>query len=271
MRKLLPPLLSLVLVLASCSEYQKVLKNQEIKPKYEMAEKFYEEGDFKRANRLFEQIAPKYIGKAQGERVMFFYSNTYYEIGQYNDAGYQFERFLKAYPKSEKVQQASFMSAKSYYHLSRKYSLDQTDTDKALLKLQNFINTYPDSEFLPEANEIAADLVQKKEKKSLEIAKQFTKLGEFYDLEYSISAIKALENFVVDNPGSIYKEEALYYKTLAAYNLALNSHPQKKEERLNNAKEAYSKFIKTFPETEFAKKANNMAERIDKELQNYSK
>ncbi|MDO6490814.1 MAG: outer membrane protein assembly factor BamD [Cellulophaga sp.] len=270
MKKILP-LLLLVLVLGSCSEYQKVLKNQDIKAKYEMAEKFYNEGDFKRANRLFEQITPKYVGKPQGERVMFFNANSYYEIRMYNDAGYHFERFIKAYPRSEKVQEASFMGAKSYAHLSRNYSLDQTDTDKALLKMQNFINTYPDSEYLAEANEIAAKLITKKEKKSIEIAKQFTKLGEFYDLEYSISAIKALENFMIDNPGSIYKEEALYYKTLAAYNLAINSHPYKKEERLKNANEAYGKLMKTFPETEFAKKANNMKEKIDKELQNYSK
>lgn len=270
MKKILP-LLVLVLVLGSCSEYQKVLKNQDVKAKYEMAEKFYNEGDFKRANRLLEQITPKYVGKPQGERVMFFNANSYYQIKMYNDAGYHFERFIKAYPRSEKVQEASFMGAKSYAHLSRNYSLDQTDTDKALLKMQNFINTYPDSEYLAEANEIAAKLITKKEKKSIEIAKQFTKLGEFYDLEYSISAIKALENFMVDNPGSIYKEEALYYKTLAAYNLAINSHPYKKEERLKNANEAYGKLMKTFPETEFAKKANNMKEKIDKELQNYSK
>lgn len=270
MKKILP-LFVLVLVLGSCSEYQKVLKNQDVKAKYEMAEKFYNEGDFKRANRLLEQITPKYVGKPQGERVMFFNANSYYQIKMYNDAGYHFERFIKAYPRSEKVQEASFMGAKSYAHLSRNYSLDQTDTDKALLKMQNFINTYPDSEYLAEANEIAAKLITKKEKKSIEIAKQFTKLGEFYDLEYSISAIKALENFMVDNPGSIYKEEALYYKTLAAYNLAINSHPYKKEERLKNANEAYGKLMKTFPETEFAKKANNMKEKIDKELQNYSK
>jgi outer membrane protein assembly factor BamD len=33
------------------------------------------------------------------------------------------------------------------------YSLDQTDTYKAIDKLQAFIDTYPNSEYLPEANE----------------------------------------------------------------------------------------------------------------------
>ena len=202
----------------SCSEYQKVLKNDEIKAKYDLAEKLYAEGDFKRANRLFEQIAPRYVGKPQGERVLFFLANTYFEIKNYNFAGYQFERFLKSYPKSDKAAQASFLGAKSYYQLSPKYSLDQTDTDKALLKLQGFINTYPDSEYMAEANAMAKELTTKKEKKAFEIAKQFTKLGKSYILDYNVSAIAALDNFISDNPGSAFREDAYYYKIEAASN-----------------------------------------------------
>ena len=61
---------------------------------------------------------------------------------------------------------ASFQGAKSYYELSPRHSLDQTDTDKALAKLQGFINTYPDSEYFAEANIMAKELTTKKEKKA---------------------------------------------------------------------------------------------------------
>lgn len=261
----------LALVFTSCSEYQKVLKNDDVKAKYDMAEKYYDAKDFKRANRLLEQIAPKYIGKPQGERVMFFLSNSLFQIKDYNTAGYQFERFIKSYPKSEKAQEAGFLGAKSYYMLSPNYSLDQTDTDKALQKLQNFINTYSESEFMPEANAMAKELTSKKELKALEIAKQFTKLGEFYTLNYSISAIAALDNFVLDYPGSIYKEEALYYKVKATTTLALNSTENRKKERLNDAKTAYTALKKNFPQTEYEKKADDLMDKVEKELQNYSK
>ncbi len=264
-------LIVIITLNSSCSEYQKVLKNEEIKPKYDLAEKFYKEGDFKRANRLYEQIAPKYIGKPQGERVFFFYSNTYYKIKDYNTAGYQFERFLKSYPKSDKASEAAFLGAKSYYKLSPIHSLDQTDTDKALAKIQNFINTYPDSEYFSEANIIAKELRSKKERKDLEIAKQFTKLGEFYTLDNSVSAIAALDNFVTDHPGSIYREDALYYKVKASTNLALNSTERKKLKRLENAKVAYTNLKKYFPETKYQKKADNLLGKIEKELKNYSK
>ncbi len=264
-------LLLLFVMFTSCNEYQKVLKNEDVKAKYDLAEKYYKEGDFKRSNRLFEQIAPKYIGKPQGERVMFFLANSYYNIKDYNFAGYQFERFLKSYPKSDKAAEASFLGAKSYYKLSPKYSLDQTDTDKALAKLQNFINSYPETEFLAEANIMAKELTTKKERKAYEIAKQFTRLGKSYILDYNISAIAALENFISDHPGTVYREDALYLKIEATTSLALNSTSNKMKKRLEEARTAYNNLMKYYPETKYTKQANNLVEKVDKELKRYSK
>ncbi|WP_222984390.1 outer membrane protein assembly factor BamD [Flagellimonas meishanensis] len=266
------PIFSLVILLvflSSCNEYQKVLKNEDVKAKYDLAEKYYKEGDFKRAKRLYEQIAPKYVGKPQGERVMFFFADSYFKTEDYYLSGYQFERFIKSYPNSDKIQEASFLGAKSYYELSPVYSLDQTDTDKALIKLQNFINTYPESEYFDEANAMAKELTAKKEKKQLEIAKQFAKLGQF-NYPILVSAITALDNFISDNPGSIYREEALYYRVEATTNLALNSTENKKKERLEEALGTYNTLMRYFPESQFKKKADNLVEKIQDELGDYT-
>lgn len=253
----------------SCSEYQKVLKEDDVKAKYEMAEKFYEAGDFKRSNRLYEQIAPKYVGKPQGERVMFFLANTYFNRGDFNMAGYQFERFVKSYPKSDKVAQASFLSAKSYFELSPVHSLDQTDTDKALLKLQNFINTYSTSEYFDEANQMAQDLTVKKARKAFEIMKQYNKIGEFnYDMLKS--AMAASDNFVSDFPGSQFREEAMYVKVEAATNLARNSFKGLQEERYGAALEAYNNFFKQYPDSEYTDQLLKLNEVIQKGLQSLS-
>jgi len=263
-------LLASTALLFSCSDYQKVLKNEDINAKYELAEKLYNEGEFKKANRLFAQIAPQYIGKPQGERIMYFLSDSYYKIGDYNFAGYQFERFLKSYPKSDKAAEAAFHGAKSYYMLSPSYTLDQTDTDKALDKLQNFINTYPDSEFMPEANAMAKELTTKKERKAYEIAKQYTRLGKSYILDYSVSAVAAVDNFVSDHPGSVFREDALYLKVQATTNLALNSTLNRKKERLQDAKAAYNALLKLYPETKYAEDASKLVEKVDQELETFA-
>lgn len=257
------------LLLVSCSEYQRALKNPDISKKYEMAERLYTEGNYKKANRLLEQVAPKFVGKPQGERVMFFLADSYFKIKDYNFAGYQFERFLKSYPQSDKAVEAAFLGAKSYYLLSPRYSLDQTDTDKALSKLQQFINAYPESEFLAEANAMARELTTKKEKKAFEIAKQFVKLGKYYTLDFNISAIASLDNFISDHPGSVYREEAYFLKLQSSANLALNSTFSKKRERLQDAVVAYNAFMRYYAEGEYADDARELYEDIQKELEDF--
>ena len=123
----------------SCSQYQKALKSDDIAVKTEAANKMYEAGKYIKAIRLYEQVAPAYKGKPSAERLFFFYSNALYKSKQYTLAGYQFENFAATYPKSEKREEAAFLGAECYYILSPVYSLDQTDTEKALNKLQRFI------------------------------------------------------------------------------------------------------------------------------------
>ncbi len=253
----------------SCSEYQKVLKSEELKPKYEMAEKFYDEGDFKRANRLLEQIAPKYIGKPQGERVMFFLANSYLKLRDYNTAGYQFERFIKSYPKSDKSAEAAFLGAKSYYELSPAHSLDQSDTDKALLKLQNFINAYAESEYFAQANAMAQELTTKKERKAYEILKQYNKLGEF-NYEMIKSAVAASDNFVSDFPGSIYREEAVFVKADALTHMAMNSYESLQKERLESAKEAIMSFKKKYPNSKLDKEITYLLGKVENGLSQFT-
>jgi len=242
-------LLGVFLMLVSCGEYQKVLKNQDAGAKYTMAEKLYneakEENDnskYRKALRLFEQIVPQYRGKPQGEKVTYLFADTYYQLEDNYLAGYQFERFTSAYPNSEKVEEAAFKSAKSYYFLSPRYDLDQTETDKAMAELQKYIDTYPNGEFLEEANKLATELRVKLEKKAYEIAKQY------HHTENYKSAMVAFTNFVNEYPGSPFREAAFYYRFDSAYQLAINSYQQLMEERLNEAKGYYNSYQKYYPE-----------------------
>lgn len=255
----------LVALLASCSEYQKALKSEDVAVKLTAATNKYEAGKYSKAIRLFEQIAPAYRGKAEAEDMFYMFAQSYYKTKQYYLAGYQFESFAALYPKSKRGEEAAFLGAKSFFELSPTYSLDQKDTDKAITKMQDFINKYPNSAYLPEANTVVKSLQQKLEKKAFEIAKQYNTISDFK------AAIKALDNFVADYPGTIYKEKALYYKLDSAYQLAINSIPSKMEERLNDAKAAYNSLMKFKADTEYKKEADDMLARIEKDLQQFQK
>lgn len=263
MKKFLSVLL-LILVFSSCSEYQKALKSEDVAVKYDVAVKQYEKGKYTKAIRLFEMIAPSFRGKPQAEKMFYLFAQSYYKTEQYYLAGYQFESFVSNYPKSEKIEETSYLAAKSYSKLSPVYSLDQTDTNKAIGKLQTFIDTYPNSEYSAEANATLKILTDKLEKKAFEIAKQYNTIQDYK------SAIVALDNFIADYPGTIFREEALFYKFDSTYQLAINSVPSKMQERLNNAKIAYTNLMKIDLSTQHKEKAITMLAEIDKNLQQYS-
>jgi outer membrane protein assembly factor BamD len=251
--------------MASCSEYQKALKSEDTGLKYAQAEKKYDQGKYNKAIRLFEQMAPNYKGKPQAEKMFYMFAMSYYKTEQYYLSGYQFETFAASYPKSEKTEEASFLSAKSYAKLSPVYSLDQVETNKAIDKMQVFIDKYPDSEYLKEANETVKNLREKLEKKAYEIAFGYNKISDYK------SAITAFDNFVADYPGTPFKEKALYYRLDSSYNLAINSIPSRMEERLNQAKGAYSNLFKYYPNSEYKAKADEMLARIDNDLKQFAK
>ena len=251
-------------VLSSCSEYQKVLKNEDIAPKFKMGEDLYNEGKFEKANKLFAQIVPDYRGKPQAEKLMYLYSNSFYQMRDYYVAGYQFERFAASYPKSEKLEEASFLGAKSYYMLSPAYTKDQKETKEAIEKLQNFINAFPESEFASEANKLVKELDYKLEKKAYSIAKQYNHISDYQ------ASIKSFDNFLFEFPGSSLREDALFYRLDSAYKLAINSVEYKKEVRLKAAKEYYNAFKKAFVNSERIEEVDTMALSIDEELKKLS-
>ena len=257
--------LLLSLLLWSCNSYQKLLNSKETAPKLKAAQNYYDNGEYRRANRLYEQIIPSYRGKPQSQRLIYFFANSHYQLGNYYLAAYQFESFVKSFPKSEKLDEANFMIAKCYYMLSPIYSLDQENTEEAMEKLQIFIDNYPKSNYLSEANSYIRELQVKLEKKDFEISKQY------YTIQDYKAAISSLDNFISSFPGTPFRENALYYKFLSQFEIATNSIPNKKLERLEGAIETHNAILRYYPETLFMDDISEKLEQILKQIKNINK
>lgn len=256
-------ILTLTLVFTSCSKYQRALKSEDLSEKFTVGAEMYEAGKYNKANRIFVQIVPKYRGRPQAEKLMYMYSKTFYFNKEYYTANYQMERFVNSYPKSEKVEEIAFLAAKSYYNISPVYSKEQRETIDAVEKLQMFINMYPESQYLAEANELVKELDHKLEKKAFGIAKQYNRISDYQ------ASIKSFDNFLLDYPGSSFKEEALYYRFDAAYKLTINSVEWKKEERANKAISYYNSLKKSFAESKHMSEANTMVDELNTILKQY--
>ncbi|WP_299550240.1 outer membrane protein assembly factor BamD [Seonamhaeicola sp.] len=269
-------------ILSSCSEYQKVLKlsgEGATKEKFTMGEALYNEGKYAKANRLFAQIVPDYRGKPQAQKLMYLYAMTFYKMQDYYISAYRFEQFATAYPKSEKLEEASFLSAQSYYMLSPVYTKDQKETTEAIEKIQGFINKFPDSEYLPEANKLVKELEFKLEQKAFAIAKQYSEIAPGFTGDFN-AAIKSFDNFLYDFPGSSLREDAHFYRLDAIYQQAVNSVEYNRsieegivhirKQRLETATESIDSFKRAFAESKYIEQVNEMVKVVEEELKKYS-
>lgn len=254
-------LLLVFVALSSCSEYQKVLNKGSVEDRYKMATELYEAKKYSKTIPLFEKITPSYRDKPQMERIQFMVADAHYQIRDYTLAAYYFDKFTKNYPKSSKKEEAAYFSALSYYKLSPKFSLDQKETMQAIEALQNFINAYPSSEYVVDANKLVKELTIKLEKKAFEIAKQY------YLIEDYKAAIVAFDNLTTDYLGTVYREEAMFLRFKASNDLALKSVILKKEERINNAIKAHQKLKRNYPSSKYLEEADKMLDVLSKELE----
>src|SRR5690606_257950 len=111
--------------------------------------------------------------------------------------------------------------------------------------------------------ELVTELQVKLERKSYEIAKQY-----HHTMNYK-AAITAFDNFILDYPGSPFREMAFYFKFDSAYQYAVNSYAFVMKERLEAAEDYYEDYKRYFPEGEFISRADEAGMDIDNRQQNF--
>lgn len=244
----------------SCSKYQKLLKSTDYEEKYQMAFVYYNQGDYYRAIQLFDQVMPFFRGTDRAETIAYHYAYAHYNQKDYILASFYFKRFINTYPRSRFVEECTFMSAYCKYLDSPVHSLDQTNTKEAIQELQLFINKFPASDRVDEANRLIDDLRGKLELKEMEIARLY------YRMEYYNAAITAFKNILKDFPDTDFREEIMFSILKAHYDFASKSIDARKEERFRNALEAYDNFIAQFPASSFLREANTIQRNVLRQL-----
>jgi len=248
-----------VLLSASCSNLSKVLKNPDVDTRYNAAMQYYEEEDYAKAGIVLENLIPDIIGKPEAEKVQYYFAYCHYHSGQFDLANYYFKSFHDTYQRSAFAKEALFMSAYSLVASTPIYNLDQSNTEMTLSSLQDFINRYPESQYVAQAEAAIKELRAKLEIKAFEIAKQYQKLRRYE------AAVIAFDNFRKNFPDSYLKEEAIFRRLESQYEYAKLSYYTVKAERIEELAQMYIKFIDKYPNSEFRKKAETFYKYTQKE------
>lgn len=243
---------ALLISLTSCSKYQKLLKSNDNELKVQKAIEYYNKGDYQRTITLLNDAIPAFRGTSRAEEINYYFAMAHFKSGDYIMASHYLKTFTQGFPRSEHNEEFLFLSAYSKYKLSPRSSLDQTPTFEAIRELQSFINRYPGSKKLDEANALIDELRQKLEKKAFDSAMMYFNIRDYQ------AAVRTFTSLMRDFPDTQYREEAQFMIMRSHFVFAENSIEDRQLERYSNALTAYQRLLRLYPETRFLQQADTM-------------
>lgn len=254
----------LMLTLASCADYNRVLKTTDYVYKYEAAKQYYMEGQYNRAATLLGDVLSVLKGTEEGEESLYLMGLCNMEAKSYDAAATAFRKYYQTYPRGKYTETARFNCAKSLYETTPEPRLDQTATYEAVTEFQNFIEAYPTSTMRADAQDMIFKLQDKLVEKEYLSAKLYYDLGSYIgngvNGNYGACIVTA-ENAIKDYPYTSRREDFAMLILKAKFSLARQSVEEKKEERFHNAIDEYYGFVTEYPESKYMKEATAMFEK----------
>ncbi len=255
----------LLFALSSCSKFQQIRRNPNLRVQLEAAHKYYQSRDYYKAALLFQDLIPIYRGRPEAQDMQFAFAYCHYHEKDFTLASHYFKTYFDTYRRSERAEEALYRSAEALCFNAPDPHLDQQSTKDAIQALQGFINLFPQSEYMQRAVSLLNEQQKKLEQKAFDAAKLYEKVGMY------AAAIIAFENFENDYPDSELRPEAHYLAVKSAYAYANGSALHKQEERFRNTIERCQNFVDKYPEHPYARDADNLHNNSQQQLNRLSK
>ncbi|MBN2281293.1 MAG: outer membrane protein assembly factor BamD [Candidatus Marinimicrobia bacterium] len=216
------------------------------------AEKDFEKGKWLKAIDNYRLYILNNPGGEMADDSQFKIGECYYNREEYLLAIAEYNQLVERYKYSDLAVDGYFKIAMSYYELSPKYQREQTNTDKALRQLQEFIDAFPGTNNAKIAQEKIGELRTKLGRKLYESGVIYRKLSQwdsailyfddmlnqYYDTKYAVYAKyekaycfikkhdfaayeKAKSEFESDNTIAIEEKTELLQKLELAHNKEL--------------------------------------------------
>ncbi len=247
----------------SCkSEYEALLRSNNVQEQYRGAFRYFEAGKYLRAAELFDNLLLATSGTLQDDTVQFYLGLSNFRYGDYTIAEANFDRFISVFPRSPFTEEAKYLRIECLYRSTYRYELDQLPTYKAMAAIDIFLYSYPNSQYLKPLRDMLVDLQERLDKKSFESAKLY------YTIEDYKAAAYALKTVLKDNAENQYREDIMYYIVAANYNYANNSIRERQRERFLTLVDEYYNFISEFPDSKYRKEVDQMFEKAQSYIKN---
>lgn len=247
----------LAVTLSSCGEYQRILKSDNANEKLEYAKRAFENKKYVQAATVLEGIVTVFKGTEKAEESLYLLALCYYENKDYLTSGEYFKSYYTRYPKGKYTETARYLSGYGYYLDSPEPQLDQSGTIKAIEELQAFLEYFPKSDKVTQAQNAIFELQDKLTLKELQNATLYYNLGNYLGNNYE-SAVVVARNAIKNYPYSKYKEDLEFLILKSRYQEASQSVSEKKADRFRTVMDEYYSYINNYPDSPNREEADNI-------------
>ena len=245
--------LVLIFVIAGCSG-SGGLKYDSPEDAYTRGKIAFDEGKYLRAIELLRgsfDFGPTHEFAADAQLML---ARAYAANKDHLLAANEFNRFIQIYRSDSRIQEAEYEYALTFLHRSPEYQLDQTDTEKAIRQFQLFIDKYPLSQFVPDA-EIQIRALREK------LGRKYYEAGRLYERRSLFQAAAVTYESVFDRyPDTEWADDALLGAVRVYIRYADNSIEARQEERYAKSVENYMRLTQLFPNSEATSTAKALIE-----------
>ena len=254
-------------VLSGCSGYNKILKASDYNTKYSLAKTYFMEGHYTTCSSILEECVAYQRGTAQAEESMYLLATCYYNLDDYLSASQYYMACYRSFPNSTYSENCLYWSGKSLFLDTPDPRLDATSTTNAIIQLQRFVETYPDSKYRNEAENMIYVMYDRLVEKELGTAELYYNMGNYLGNNYRSSIIVA-QNALRDYPYTKYREKLSMLVLKAKFQMAQESVLSKRDDRYRDAIDEYYAFKNEFPESTYMKEADKIFHTSTKNLGN---
>jgi len=165
------------LIITSCSSTKP--EEVDLQKQFDRATNYLEKKRYMRAQEEFNSVAIRGLHTDLGDDAQFFLGESYFLNKEYILAIAEYDRLIRRMGFSEYVQKARWRICQCYVEQSPKYYHEQSSTERALSKLQEFLYDYPNTEFHEEALTTITNMRNKLATKLYESGRLYVKMEEY--------------------------------------------------------------------------------------------
>lgn len=223
----------------------------------------FEDGDFERATEYLQGVFDFGRTHQWAADAQLLLARAYRQNEEFLLAANEYTRFTQIYRSDPRIPDAEYELAMTYYDRSPHYRLDQTDTERAIVQFQLFIERYGSNPLVADAQSRITELRGKLAQKQIHTAQLYER-REYYNAA-AVSYEAAFDRFY----DTEYADDALLGAMNAYYEYALLSIQVRQKERLEKAEENYDRLIQIFPDSPLVKEAEAIYTDVRSILDNF--